>query len=202
MATPTDSTPATMLATLEEAYGGRQVVLDQLSASTDPRAIKVAQLLSDPTFKVSSLADVAKAAEVAPGTLLILLKDGAVSRAVAHAALRLQRRLPTIVDKVADAAEGGFEPCSCTVGGQRPAVPDCSRCAGFGQVPVRGSLPHQELVLDVLGMLPKTGPLVAVNNTVQNSVSVGNIFDQFVKSPAAARTPAPVIDVTPTAIKE
>lgn len=195
MAPPAD----TMLTTLEDAYGGRVAITDQLSTLTDPRAAKVVALLADPQWSGKSLGDLCRACEVSASTLLVLLREGAISRAVAQAHLRLQTRLPKVVDRIADAAEGGLVPCGCTVGGQQDAIPGCPMCRGTGQSYNKPSLPHQELVLDVLGVTPKAGPSVQTNVNVQQNVSLNaGIFDAFVKGsrspqPAATR---PVIDTT------
>lgn len=186
-----------MLATLEDAYGGRPALADQLSTLTDPRAIKVAHLLADPKWSGQSLSDLCKACDVAPSSMLMLLRDGALARAVASAHLQFQRRLPEVVDSVSHAAIGGLSVCKCTVGGQVGAQPDCPQCRGTGHAYTAPSLPHQELVLDVLGVTPKAGPSVSVTTNVQANVAVGNIFDAFVKG--NAKRP---ITIDAVAIKE
>lgn len=198
MSTNTSGTSAT-LSTLEDAYGGRSHLVDMLGTLTDPRAIKVTALLSDPQWCGKTLSEVCRAADVTPATVLMLLRDGAVTRAVATAHLRLQQRLPAVIERVADAAEGGLDVCRCTVGGQKQALDDCPQCRGTGHSVRQPSLPHQELVLDILGVTPKPGPAVSVTTNVQQNVmAVGSIFDTFVKQ----GRPAPVVvsPVPPTAV--
>jgi len=202
--------PTTMLAALEEAYGGRDAVLDQLAGLSDPRAQKVVALLTDPSWRGKSLADLCQAAEVPQSSMLMLLREGALARAVAQAHLRFQGQLPQVVDKVVEASLGGLVQCRCTIGGQKDALHDCPQCRGTGKMVVNPSLPHQELVLDVLGVTPKPGPLVQTQVNVQQSVAIGGIFDAFVKgSRGGPPSPAPrssssgeTITVTPVALTE
>lgn len=174
-----------LLDSLESAYDGRDGVCDALSASADPRAARLATMLSDPQWRGKSLADTCYDADLAPSTVLMLLRDGAVTRAIAEAHLRLQARLPAVVDRIADSAEGTLTACHCTIGGQRAALPDCGTCAGTGKKPQVPSLPHQQLMLDVLGLTSKGGTQVAVNVQQQAVVATTGVFDAFVKSGTA-----------------
>jgi hypothetical protein len=198
-----------LLDSLEDAYQGRDGMIHALSATSDPRAARLASLLSDPQWRGKSLATACADADIAPGTVLMLLRDGAISHAVADAHLRLQARLPAVVDQIADAAEGGLVTCPCTIGGQKDALPDCPRCRGTGQTVSAPSLPHQELVLQTLGLVGgKGGGAVNVNVQQQQTVVAGGgsgIFDAFVKTPLpkpSSRPPDIVIAATPGAMPE
>ena len=194
-----DTTVIALLNSLEDAHDGPTGLAETLAESTDPRALKLAAMLQDPQWRGKSLAEIAYDADLAPSTIVLLLRDGAVARAIAHAQVRLQARLPKVVDTIASAAEGGLVLCGCTVGGQIEPLPTCPTCRGLGKKPTPGSLPHQELILEVLGLTSKGGG-VAVN--VQQNVAIsqaGSVFDAFVKSTPIA--PSRVFDV-PTAIVE
>lgn len=200
--TPSASNTSTMLATLEEAYGGREAIVEQLSGLSDPRAQRVVALLVDPQWSGKSLADLCRTTGIAHSTMLMLLREGSVTRAVASAHVQFQRRLPEVVDKISEAAVGGLVPCPCTIGGQVAVNKDCSKCRGTGMMYTNPSLPHQELVLDVLGVTPKSGPMVQTNVNVQQNVAVGGIFDTFVKGQGRRAPSPPVLDATPVAVKE
>ncbi len=187
---------------VEAAYGGRQELAGQLAEQTDAKAQQLVKLLADPKRSSDSLLALCLDAGLAPSTLLSLLRDSAFVRAVATAQIKLATRLPAVVDRVADSAEGHFAPCPCTNGGSRPAQPACKTCNGSGHQWTKPSLAHQTLLLEATELLKRGGPTVQVQQNVGIKTGTGesidgasgrSYFDQMVKGLAVATRLAPTV---------
>jgi hypothetical protein len=159
------------------------MVQDLVHLQEDGAGATLLRLMVDPRRQNDSLLTLCADANIAPVTLLSLLKDASFARAMIQTRLKVAERLPTVLDRVADAAEGQLVACGCTLGGTVAALETCVKCRGNGKVWERPSLPHQRMMMEVAQLVQAPG---ATNVNVQTQVGVQlgsskNFFDQVVK---------------------
>lgn len=193
------------LAKVEEEYGGREALREQLLfAPQTPKSQRLVDLLFDPGRERDSLRVLCSAAEITPFEVLGMLRESAEALYRTQADQMLAAKLPGVMADVADKAVDTVVPCPCTIGigGSFEPDPRCPDCKGRGVVFREANFEQQKLIFESAKLLPKAQ--VKMDNSSKTLVvnsSKGDIFDAFVKSTDAVLLPpsttAPVtIEVT------
>lgn len=177
-------TTKTALDRLEEAVGGREVLIDTIGlANLDKKQEHFLRLMCDPARAKDSLVTIARDSGLLPTNVLELYRNAAFAKAHALAMGQLSEALPAIVKDIADKAVDAKVQCPrCFGEGFEAPEITCSQCLGKGEI-FRGSdLDRQKIALEATGVLKKGG---GVNVQVQQNVAVGqpnNFFSKYVKA--------------------
>jgi hypothetical protein len=163
---------AVTLTRLEHDLGGRDTIVELLALSPETRTtVYLLSLLTDQTQQTKSLGDLCALAEITPGALLRLIKEGQLLAAHVRSMQKAVEGAPQVVEAVMRQAQPHYEVCDACGGDGvlRKPQPDgtvdesvCRPCHGRGEVLHQPQVARQKLALDIVRLLPKGAPQVAV----------------------------------------
>lgn len=149
---------------LLEAMGADEMK-DALGASSDPRALHLLRLMSDPRTRNNSIGSLRTAAKLSRMDLVDIFRDHKLSEAM----IGLISKTPELFNDVAGDAMSRSLPCRTCKGFQvikdmdTGETVECTPCDGSGVEKVPGDKDARKIVFEVLGLTGKQGPLVQVN---------------------------------------
>lgn len=193
----------TALERLEDSVGGREKLIDTLSAAPlDKRQQHFVNLLCDPKRHTDTINTIARDAGMKVSQVMDMYKAAAFAGSMAEALTEISNTLPAVVKDITAKAVDAKVECPRCFGAQYEAEGVlCSQCMGKGVILRESDLDRQKIVLESAGVIKKAqaGVNVQVNQNQQIGVmNPGSFFSRFVKdSDAAAYDVTDVIDVEP-----
>lgn len=169
----------------EEAAGGRQSLIDNLSLSTlDKREAHFLDLLLDPKRADDNINTIARDAGLKPLQIIDLFRTAAFSKAHSLSMVRLSEALPEVINDIAAKSVDSRIQCPQCQGDGKVGTMDetCMTCNGKGTVMRYSDLDRQKIILEAGGLTKKGGGGVNVN--VQQNVGIvqpGSFFSKYVK---------------------
>lgn len=173
---PTPPTPRDLAAAIdaiEAAVGGRQALIRAFELVDDPGLTEAINLIADPRLDARKLSVLCRRAGISIGELLEAYKRGVYAHMQLQVTTTIAEKTPAVVEDVLVRAAPHLVPCSLCHGQQQitlgadTAPCRCTTTDTPGQELVLPDLARQKLALDLANLLPKAGPLVAIqqNNT-------------------------------------
>lgn len=168
----------------EDAVGGRQTLIDNLSlANLDKREAHFLDLLLDPRRQEDNINIIAKDAGLKPIQIIDLFRSASFARAHAISMGKLSSALPDVIsDIAAKSVDARIECPQCQGDGKISDGESCMTCNGKGTVMRYSDLDRQKIVLEAGGLTKKGG---GVNVNVQQNnigtVQASSYFSKFVK---------------------
>jgi hypothetical protein len=156
---------------LEAAIGGRPALVEALTVSPahDPEADYLLGLIADPRNDDKNLSTLCYQASIPPAQLLRLYRTAVYAKAQVLAIHEVASAAQPVTRDVVRRAQNHYRICdSCHGAG-------CKSCHSTGQLLVDASFDHQKLTLDLLGLLPKGGPTMNLNQVTQ-TVAPGSVL--------------------------
>lgn len=156
---------------VERAVGGRDALLRILTHAPETDDLTyVINLIADPSMDARKLAAICRAGGVKLGALLEAFKRGAYAQLFVDRAALVATHMPAVMEDVIVRAAPHTVPCPTCHG--RRVLTDESPCLvcrdangdPTGSVTVLPDLDRQKLALDLADLLPKKGPVVAIDN--------------------------------------
>lgn len=204
------------LSKLEQAFGGRQSLLDTLVIAPSTAQLSyVIGMIADPRNEKRSLGDICEEGGITPDQLFAAYRSGKAAKAQALAFDRVYDPLPDVAADVMRRARQHEALCTnCQGKGKlrskevikgtttdevRYAIEECYLCDGTGKMQKDPDLKTQELALTIAGMVPKAGGVnVGVNVDARQQLAPSASFSDVTKALAKMLAPPRVIDVDPT----
>lgn len=184
--------------TLVDKIGGREGMAVVAAASSNPKAAILAELLLDPAFRNAGTKALAKKAGLSLPEIVDLYRD----KQWLETTLILHEKLPQIIDGATDDAKPRMVPCEeCKGSTKTEDGKECWVCGGWGSVRRAGDKDKLQFVGEAVGMTGKRGPIVQVNNQINNAgPSQPQSFDELMRK-STVRVEKPqlpaAIDVEP-----
>lgn len=180
-AVPIPSAVHESLYAFEQAIGGRQAIIEALSAGDSSEEVaQVLTILADPRCDRWSLARVCREGKITPGQLMHALEVAALARGRVLALAEAARQVPAITREVLSEAVPHEIPCeSCNGTGQQVKAPTqrdpspkpytCPSCMGVGKLRRSGDFDRQKLALELTQLLPKANGVQVQTNVQVNT---------------------------------
>lgn len=182
----------------EDAVGGRQSLIDNLSLATlDKREAHFLDLLLDPKRQEDNINTIARDAGLKALQVIDLFRTAAFAKAHAISMSKLSAALPEVIgDIAAKSVDAKIECPQCQGDGKVSGGETCMTCNGKGVVMRYSDLDRQKIVLEAGGLTKQKGGGVNVN--VQQNVGIvqpGSFFSRYVKdSDAVAYDVAEIVE--------
>lgn len=180
----------TSVAAFEKAIGGRPALIEALASGAEsPDVQAVLRIIADPHYDRWTLARICQKAGITPWQLFSAFKSAAIARAHVLALLEGANRTPQVTKEIFDSAVKHEETCTACNGlgtivseptkkDPNPPPATCLHCNGVGTLWVPGSLEHQKLALDLVGLVKKSGGVqiaVPITNNLPGSQPGGSL---------------------------
>lgn len=172
--------------TLDEKIGGRTGLLEAALASTNPKAVVLAELIADKAFSKHGTKELARKAGMGADEVVDLYRN----KKWLEATLALHDRLPEIMSGAADDAKPKMTPCiECKASGKLEDGKQCWVCGGWGEIRKAGDNDKLKFVGEAVGMTGKKGPAVVLNQQINNtSVAQPTSFEDLVRKATISPT--------------
>lgn len=163
---------------LEKELGGRSGVRAALALAPLTRDVQYfLGLLGDPDNDRLSLLELCRQADLRPGVVLDLVRQGLTAGSGVLAQYYIAKRTPAVVQDVMEKAapyEDTCPPCQGTGSYTPDPTPDrpnpspepCQACRGGGRLAFPADPDARKLALDLAGLLPKGGGISITNQQV------------------------------------
>lgn len=170
---------ATAADRLEQQLGGRTALITALSVTLQSDEISsVVAILGDPANDTKSLAQICAEVGFAPAEIFQAYERAVLARARLLALQTAAAAAPAVADDLVRRAVPHNAICpEChgrgkitrdrrdpTTHALIPKIEDCLACAGVGTLRAEADRASQDRLLDLLGLLPKAGPGIAISN--------------------------------------
>jgi hypothetical protein len=203
------------LGKLEQAFGGRQSLIDTLVIAPSTAQLQyVVGLIADPRNEKRTLGDICEEGGITPDQLFAAYRSGKAAKAQALAFDRIYDPVPDVAaDLMRRALQHAALCTTCNGKGTlkekqvikgtttdeiRYATTECYVCDGTGKIQKDPDLKTQELALTIAGMVPKAGGVnVGVNVDARQQLAPSASFSDVTKALAKMLAPPRVIDVDP-----
>lgn len=178
--------------TLMSRIGGKDGLLSASMVSQNPKALQLAELLSDPAFAKCGTKDLARKAGLTAAEVVDIFRDERMMETI----LVLHDGLPEVVQGAMDDAKPKMEPCAeCKGSGLAENGDTCWICRGKGEVRKPGDRDKLQFVGTASKLIEKGGQTINFGNqVVLNQTPISSSFEEMVRRATVNSMPKKAIE--------